>query len=66
MEGENSSLFWIKEQVSNENYRLTLHAQVALVEDGYRVADLLTGMDSAILVEDYPEARRGPCCLVLR
>jgi hypothetical protein len=46
------------------SYRLSLHAQTELVEDGFTVSDLEAGLLGGEVIEDYPDAVRGPCCLL--
>ncbi len=54
----------IKEQASAENVRVTLHAHQEMVQEGITLDDVLEAIDSSCVVEDYPEHRRGACCLL--
>lgn len=44
--------------------RLTVHAHQEMVEEDIAVSELLTGLDNCTLLENYPEHKRGACCLV--
>lgn len=69
MNGNDSSdpqtdLECIKEQASAENVRVTLHAHQEMVEEEITLEDVLDAIESSRLVENYPEHRRGACCLL--
>ena len=44
---------------------LSSHAQPALQDDGFTTADLRAALVAGIVLENYHDARRGPCCLML-
>ena len=50
-------------QVSAGQYRLTAHAHQEMVADGFRLDDVLAGLKSSRLLENYPEHKRGACAL---
>ncbi len=54
----------IRNQASAENVRVTLHAHQEMVEEGITLDDLLDAIESSCILEDYPEHRRGSCCLL--
>ena len=56
----------IQEQAKQENVRLTQHAHEEMVDEAITVEELLVAILSgeAQVVEDYPEHRRGACCLL--
>lgn len=54
----------IRLQASTEAVRLTQHAQQEMTEEGILLDEVLSALTSAHVLEDYPEHRRGPCCLV--
>jgi hypothetical protein len=55
----------IKDLVAESDIRISNHGYDELAADDIAVEDILAGVDSAILVEDYPEFAKGPCVLVL-
>jgi hypothetical protein len=62
--GEVEARTRIREQAAARAIRLTLHAHQEMVEEGITVNDLHTSLEEGILLENYPDHRRGPCCLV--
>jgi len=44
--------------------RFTLHAHQEMVEEDISVDEVLEALSLCDIVEDYPEHRRGACCLV--
>jgi hypothetical protein len=55
----------IKDLVAESDIRISDHGYDELAADDIAVEDILAGVDTAILVEDYPEFAKGPCVLVL-
>jgi len=54
----------IRSQARAENIRVTLHAHQEMVEEGITLDELLEALSSAEMLENYPQHRRGACCLV--
>ena len=54
----------IRGQVRNGLLRFTLHAYQRMVEEGVGVDEVMEALMSGEAIEDYPEHRRGACCLV--
>ena len=54
----------IRTQAAEANYRLTLHAHQELVEEGISLDELLQAIETSQVIENYPEHRRGACCLL--
>lgn len=53
-----------REQVEREDFRVTQHAQQEMAEEDVSLEDTLQAILSGQILENYPEHRRGPCCLV--
>jgi hypothetical protein len=56
----------IREQVASGAVRVTLHASGEMTEEGISLDDVSEAIASgdAEVVENYPDHRRGACCLV--
>jgi len=54
----------IKSLAADEQIRVTQHAQQEMVEEEINIDEVLEAIGVAIVVENYPEHRRGPCCLL--
>ncbi|MEA2083536.1 MAG: DUF4258 domain-containing protein [Thermodesulfobacteriota bacterium] len=55
---------WIRCQVEERNVRFTLHAQQEMTNDQVSSIELLAMFKNCIVLENYPDYKRGPCCLV--
>ena len=54
----------VRAQAIAENVRITQHAQQEMAEEDITLDEVLQTIASAQLLENYPEHRRGPCCLL--
>lgn len=59
------TLVAIQSLAARGEYRFSRHALEELEADGILPLEVVHGIQSAVVVEDYPEHRRGPCVLVL-
>jgi hypothetical protein len=55
----------IKSLVKQNKFRLSEHADRERENDGLTIADLRKVFDESILIEDYPQDKRGHSCLIL-
>jgi len=56
----------VRALVAEGKVRVSDHGYDELVDDDILIIDVLDGIQSAILVEDYPEFGKGPSVLVLQ
>jgi hypothetical protein len=54
----------IRAQAAVENIRVTQHAQQKMVEEDITLNEVLQAISIGRILEDYPEHRRGACCLL--
>jgi hypothetical protein len=54
----------IKERIRSGRFRLTAHADRERTNDGLTITDIRKVAADAVLIEDYPEDRRGHSCLL--
>jgi hypothetical protein len=54
----------IRAQANAENIRITQHAQQEMVEENVTLNDVLETITTGQILENYPEHRRGSCCLI--
>ena len=52
--------------VSSGEYVFSRHALKEATEDGLLAQDLIEGVLSGEVIEDYPDYHAGPCCLVFQ
>ncbi|MBI2720521.1 MAG: DUF4258 domain-containing protein [Rhizobiales bacterium] len=63
--GVSATLVRIQHLVAARAYRITDHAFLEMREDDILPLDVIHGLSKAEIVEDYPDAGRGPTVLVL-
>ena len=54
----------LRRHAATGNVRLTQHAHQEMVEEEITLNELLDAIASGQILENYPEHRRGACCLV--
>jgi hypothetical protein len=54
----------LQAQAREEAIEFTLHAQQEMVEDAISPEDVLQAIATGQILENYPEHRRGSCCLL--
>ena len=61
-----SRLKRIRQLVAEGSVRISDHGYDELAAGGILAGEVLAGVESAQLVEDYPQYGKGPCALVLQ
>jgi len=56
----------IKKLITDKKIVISSHGYDELVEDHILVKDVLYDIAHAVVIEDYPDFGKGPCCLVLQ
>jgi hypothetical protein len=54
----------IRQQAATESVRISQHAHQEMVEELIRLEDLFQAIAGGQILENYPEHRRGACCLL--
>ena len=54
----------LRRQAEADRLRITTHAHQEMVEEDVSLDDVIHALSQAMLVDNYPEHKRGPCCLV--
>jgi hypothetical protein len=56
----------LHEQAERDAIRLTLHAHQEMVDEDISYQQVQEVLQSPLILENYSEHKRGPCCLVCR
>jgi hypothetical protein len=62
----NQILALVQELLRKGEYRVSRHGYRELAADDILLDEVLVGIESAVVVEDYPESRKEPSVLVLQ
>jgi hypothetical protein len=54
----------IRAQARAESIRVTQHAQQEMAEENITLDEVLQAITTAQILENYPEHKRGSCCLL--
>jgi hypothetical protein len=55
----------IREKIRREEYEISFHAEKERYAEDITIADLENAIHNGEILEDYPDDKRGPSCLVL-
>jgi len=56
----------IRQLVARNEVRISAHGYDELADENILVRDVIAGLESAVIVEDYPEYHKGPSILLLQ
>ena len=61
---ERTFLEKIQEQARTRNFRLSIHVQQEMVDENIVLSEVTEAVNTAQVLENYPEHKRGACCLL--
>jgi hypothetical protein len=59
------TLDMVRHHVLVGRVRVSLHGMQELSDDQIELAEMIDGLDTVVIVEDYPNYAKGPCVLCL-
>ncbi|MBM4034573.1 MAG: DUF4258 domain-containing protein [Planctomycetes bacterium] len=54
----------MRAQCAAGHIRATLHADQEMLDEGFTLDDVVQAIQAAQVLENYPDHKRGPCCLL--
>lgn len=54
----------VRSLIVSGQFRVTQHAQQEMFAEAFTLDDVVAAIDTGQLLEDYPDHRRGSCCLL--
>ena len=54
----------LREQCSRNAVRVTVHANQEMIEENISYDSMIEVLSKGMVIENYPDHQRGPCCLV--
>ena len=54
----------LREAIRNGRFQITLHAEDAARDDGLAVSEILASVLGGEIIEEYPDSRPYPSCLI--
>jgi len=64
MPATRAALARVQAQAAAREIRITLHGQDEMLDESIALQEVLDAIEVGQILEDYPDHRRGPCCLV--
>lgn len=56
----------LRQQATADLFRVSVHAHQEMVEENILLSEVEEVLRGATVVENYPEHKRGPCCLICK
>jgi hypothetical protein len=64
MPAAQAALARVQAQAAAREIRISLHGQDEMLDESVTLQDVLDAIEVGQILEDYPDHRRGPCCLL--
>lgn len=66
IDNHNAIVSRLRQQAAADLFRVSVHAHQEMVEENILLSEVEKVLLRATVVENYPEHKRGPCCLICR